>query len=822
MHSMRYLFRRMLRSPGFTTMALAIIALAIGVNLGVFAFIQAILFHALGVPEPGRVVYYTLGNGVMKIPLSMPAYEALRSSADMKGIFAWKSTQFRVQAGTGVTNAYGAMVTGNTFTVLGLKPSLGRFFNEADDALGGGKDGWAAVLGYSYWRTHFGANPNVIGQNITVEGMPVHIVGVLPPEFKGILPAVSVGILLPRYFEAVSGPNGGDLTKTGTMAWYVFGRLPQGASIQSVQARLKAIEPSFRRLADPKGTIFTSALFLNTPPGSLLRVQDGRFGVSMIQLYAPLLVATEGPVGFMLLFCCCNLILLFAGRASQEAHAAAIRVALGARLGNEVRFAMLEATVLAAMGCLIATPIAWGVARILCLVIQSIPGFDGFPIIYPSAPIAITAMGLTLAIACLTGACTCLWQGRKRAIICLQEGRGTTATRSRNWIIGFEVFASILLITAVMVSGIGFQKLSSQPSGFGEGSAVVVSLDIKRDTSGIAVGPQKESASEKMDRILNRIESSPGVQSVAVMNMPPLSDGTAIDQVSTHSEGALSLQQQIWPANVSVKYFSAVGTRIVRGRDFTKDDLAGDPVCVLGNPAASALFSKENPLGKYLYKGGDAAKNEAPAPYCRVVGVAEDAHIKSMSDPPDTAVYLLTKGAMPNIVVKAATSGLAVQAVRNAVHTVDPAALDSSIETIQEHINDDLRVWRVITLSGVLCACIAAIILCIGFFGILSLQVAERKREIGIQIALGANRTQVCMSVMKKLRRAVLIGLVLGSGAALLAASSLAEIYHLSAGFVIGGYLGSLILLGILLLAAAFVPLRRALAVSPMECLNSE
>jgi ABC-type antimicrobial peptide transport system permease subunit len=193
-----------------------------------------------------------------------------------------------------------------------------------------------------------------------------------------------------------------------------------------------------------------------------------------------------------------------------------------------------------------------------------------------------------------------------------------------------------------------------------------------------------------------------------------------------------------------------------------------------------------------------------------------------MSDSTDPVVYLLTKRAMPTLVVRAATSGLAIQAVRNAVQAVDPDALASSIDTIGTLIDRDLRMWRVITLAGGLCAGLAAMILGVGFFGILSLQVAERKREIGIQVALGANRLQVCASVMKKLRRALLVGLVLGSGTGLLAAIALAQVYGLSAGFVVGGFLCSLILLGILLVAAAAVPLRRALAISPMECLASE
>ena len=204
------------------------------------------------------------------------------------------------------------------------------------------------------------------------------------------------------------------------------------------------------------------------------------------------------------------------------------------------------------------------------------------------------------------------------------------------------------------------------------------------------------------------------------------------------------------------------------------------------------------------------------------MGVAEDVHFRSLSGSTDTIVYRLAKSLFPNIIVRAVNSGLAIQAVRNAVKSVAPDSLTPRIETIQEHMDDDLRLTRVIALSAALCALFSAIILSIGFFGILSLQVAERRREIGIQIALGANRSRICLSVMRKLRRSVIFGLILGSIAALFAATDVAQVYHLSAETVFAGYLGSLVLLGVLLLAAAAVPLKRALGVSPMECLASE
>lgn len=823
MTSTRYLFRRMFRSAGFSTMVIVTIALAIGINLGVFAITRSATFNSIGVPEADRLVYYTLGSGADTMPnLSGPVYEALRADGVVKDLLAWLPEQFHIQTRSGTTNTFGAIVTGNTFSVLGLKPSLGRFFNEVDDAPGGGPDGWTAVLGYTYWKTEYGAKPNVIGQIMLIDGAPVRIVGVLPKDFIGIS-GLQPGIMLPNHFMEVSRPGKFGFDYPGNRSWYVFGRLPQGVSIQEVQANLRAIEPLVRKQADTDGMAFPSSFFSNTPPGSLLGVKDGRHGAVSAGSSMISLVIVEGLAGSVFLFCCCNLILLFTGRAKREAQATAIRMALGARLGNEVRFAMLEATMLAAIGCLIGVPIAWGIVRGFALLVQSMIGIDVFSTVAPSPALILTAIGIVLAVGCGTGACASLWQGRNRPSLSLETGIGVTTSRTSNWIIGVEVFACILLVTLVVIGSIGFQKLANLPSGFASDGAVTATLNFAGNSHDASDATIKAEQDEKTDRILRRIEAAPGVQSTATMNMPPLGLGTtASAEVEVRGEDGALRQQRIWPASVSARYFSAIGTRIIRGRDFVAGDLAGDPVCVLGNPAVSALFHNENPLGKLVYQDGDASKNEAPVLYCRVVGVAENAHFKSMSDPADPVVYLLTKEALSTIVVRAATSGLAIQAVRNAVQAVDQDCLASGIDTIESIIERDLRMRRVITLAGGLCAGIAAMILGVGFFGILSLQVSERKREIGIQIALGANRTQVCVAVMKKLRRAVLTGLVLGSGAALFAATKLAELYNLSGGFVIGGFLGSLVLLGILLMAAASVPLRRALAVSPMECLNSE
>lgn len=800
----RYLFRRVLRSPGFTVMVVLTIALGIGVNCGIFSLTKAIFLQSLGVPAPNRLVYYTLGTGPdTQIKFADQEYRALRSTLAKQDILAWLPTRLRLQTPGGFVRLDGALVSGNAFSVLRLKPFLGRFFGKADDVPGGGKEGWTAVLGYSYWKSHWGANPNIVGRTITLDGALVQIVGVLPHQFTGIEPLSNPDILLPRQFGKVAH-IGGIFVGRGVAIfpiWFVLGRLPSGVSIHQLRAKLQVIEPAFLKATNLPND--WPSWFPNTKPGSLLGVHDAQMGVTLEfrSLRTPLVVL-ELLAAALLLFCCCNLVLLFIGRARREAHATAIRFVLGARLADQARLAMAEATMLAGMGCLLAFPIAWSTARFLSLAIQSAPGLRTFPTISPGNSLLLTAAAVTLTIACLTAAGASVWQARNRPSIRLKEAGPVVSRRSPSWIVGFEVFASILLITATVTSAVGLQTLSHD-SGFGDGSAVMVQLNSFG-------GFDPATFFSEVHRIVSRIRSSPGVQAVATTGMLPLSSSSSSDVAKVYGAGGVVRKLYVSSLTVSVNYFSAIGTKIVRGRGFIPRDLAGGPACVLSRNAASALFPDENPVGKYL-----------DSPACRIVGISEDAHFTSMSLPANPVVYQLSRGGLPFIVVKATTSGMAVQAVRNAVDAVIPRGVGAA-DTIQSHVNKDLRLWRVTTLAGTLCASLVSVILMIGFFGILSLQVAERRREIGIRIAIGANWAQVSVALIKTLGPAVLVGLALGSAGALPAAVRLAQLYHLTTTFVIAGYLGSLALLVFLMLAASALPLSRAIAISPVECLSSE
>jgi len=635
----------------------------------------------------------------------------------------------------------------------------------------------------------------------------------LPPEFHGIAPLADVSILLPHSFQNVVNPGESRFTKPNYIEWEALGRLQSGSSIQSVQTNLRSFEPSFRRMADPENQLFGSTLFSNTTPGSLVTVWDGRLGITPIKTVLPPILAMEGLAAAILLFCGCNVTLLFLARAGREAHAAAIRAALGARLITELRFAALECGLLAALGCIVGVPLSWAVLRAFAVATASASQFEIISAIYPSTTQVAWFVGMALVLASLLGAAIRLYHGKQEARIGLQQGRTATSMRSRGWIIALEVLVALPILASTILCSAGLRRAATQPSGFDEHGPVVASFDIGRRAAADPSGVRGPGGGERLRRVLERIEASPGVESVAEINVPPLSGATSSALVSAYGQRGGLRQLQIWPADVSAQYFSTIGTRILRGRAFRLEDVPGGPVCVLSNRAANELFSSDNPLGKSLYQGGF---------YCRIIGVSENAHFKSMTQRQEAVVYRLTDVPMPSVIVRASTTSLAIQAIRDAATSVDPGMLASTIDTVAMRMDADLRIQRVLTLAGMSCAALSGMILTIGFFGVLSLQVSERKREIGIAVALGASRIGVCAFIARKLRASLVFGLVLGSLFSFLASDSLIHLFGLNAFFAIAAYLGSLAMLGVLLALAGFVPVRRALNVSPMECLSSE
>jgi putative ABC transport system permease protein len=812
-----YIFRRLLRAHSFSLVVIATVALAIGINCGLLSVTRSILFRSLGVPDADRLLYYTLGNGSDAIPFSGPAYEALRAKAVSKEFAIWNSSiDLILQNDEGAKRVSGALVNGSFFAVMKLTPTLGRFFSEDDDRPGGGSSGWSVVLGYDYWKSQYNGSPLVIGTVLHINGVPVQIVGVLPKGFTGMTPPMTTEMLLPRRFLSILSPKQDRFSFVGDMEWNVFSRLPQGSTREAVEANLHVIDANVLNAADPTRTIFTAENFPTMAYGHLISVSSGQLGATNgLKAIRMPLFAMEALGLLLFLLCTCNLILLFAGRIARQSNETAIRLALGASRNKLFHVDVLEAIVLATIGSVVAIPLAWGMAHALSLIIQSTDGFNSFPTVDPTLPFLFMASGVAIVISIISAFAASHWQSKRSPTLRLGTGNRLITSLPNPWTVGIEIFVAILLISVAAAGVAGFETFVHEPSGLGTDNVATASLTD--------IGDDAADTNQKVTRILERIASAPGVQSVATMNITPLTGETTRATFSARlSSGARPARAGMWPEEVSLNYFSAAGTKVVRGRDFVSEDLAGEPVCLISAKAATALFNSENSIGNLIYSGESGRLSQSTKAYCRVIGVTEDVHLESMTALPNEAIYKLTRNLMPNIIVRASSGQLAIQAVRNAVHSVAPLNLTSNLGSIQTHIDDDLRIIRLLTIFAALCASTTACIMAICIFGVLALEISARKRDIGIQIALGADKFSICKAVIRRFSKAVGLGFGFGSVLAILIIRRLTEQYAVSPQDGILAYTaGSLIVLLIVLIAAC-IPLQRAISISPLECLRAE
>jgi len=329
---LRYGFRTLVKNPGFTAVAIVTLALGIGANTAIFSLTYAVILKSLPVPNPGELVRYTFReSGESDLSLSGPVYDALRKHETVvQDILAWSGADLALRENGTVTREAGALMTGNGFRTLELRPYLGRVFGDSDDVPGGGPNGYQALLGYECWKQHFQADPAIVGRSLAINGRPVTIIGVLPAGFEGLIAGQRAHIVLPLAFEEVINAPNPQRHAAGNFWLTVIGRLKPGESVQTAEANLRATDAAVREEADPTH-LFLRGFFAPFQ----IRVESGRSGRSFLKVtYSRPLLALEILVGLLLLLCCANTALLVLARVSGRLREFAVRSALGAGRGR--------------------------------------------------------------------------------------------------------------------------------------------------------------------------------------------------------------------------------------------------------------------------------------------------------------------------------------------------------------------------------------------------------------------------------------------------------------------------------------------------------
>ncbi len=760
-----YGLRMLRRSPSFTAVAILTLALGIGANTAIFSLTYAVILKSLPVPNPDELVRYSFNEpGATDLSISGPAYDALRKHETVdQDILAWSRADLAVRQNGSVMNVRGALITGNGFPVLELAPYIGQTFGKQDDAPGGGPNGYQALLGFSYWKQHFDGKKTALGQALSINGRSVRVIGVLPPDFDGLIAPQRADIVLPLSFEEIIHAPTPQRHAPGDNWLTVIGRLKPGESLESARANLQATAKIVREEADP------SHRFMG---GLQFHVESGRSGRSFLRAdYSQPLLILEVLVGLILLLCCLNAALLMLARVTGRFREFAVRGALGASRGRLLRQMLTEVGLLAACGLGLGIWLGWAAARSLVSMLGTIgepPTLD----VNPQTAILAFAAGATLVSVLVAGLWPALRASRIDPALDLKRSEAISSFSSNRlgtWIVPAQVALSItLLSSAVLLSGT-FIHLLLEHAGFRPDGVTIATVDLS------SVNPTPKQAGRDIRDIAKALKAAPGVEASTILPVVPIDGWTASHYFSLGKHGAVHTDMQTWVESASPTYFEVMGTRILEGRGFTQADESGARVCILSSSAAAYFFPNEDAIGRFVYSGGEDPHEDGqvldPRNACRVIGVSEDAQFLSLREAAPRVLYDLATGdewgTGASFAVRSSSSSLAAEAIRNAVRRQVPGIPDPEIFTFNELIENHLEKERMLMSLSVSFGCVALLLVALGLYGVLARSVTLRTKEIGLRLALGAQPRDAVMQVIRRGLHLVIVGAIVGVPVAL-------------------------------------------------------
>jgi predicted permease len=830
-HDVRYGLRALLKSPAFTVVTLVSLALGIGANTAIFQLIEAIHMRSLPVRAPEELVQINIrdwdwAKGTFTnwhAELTNPMWEELRDRQEgFSGLAVFGDGSFNLAAGGEAHRANGYFVNGDFFNVLGVAPMLGRVFSSADDVRG--CPGGIAVVSYGFWQRELGGDPGVIGHQLSLDGRPAQVIGVTPPSFFGpeVGKTFDLAVPLCSDWQVFSGIARLDM-RTG---WWLsaLGRLRPGWTAPRAAAQLDAISPAIMQATLPPsydtedGKKYLAYRLTATPAANGLSQLRERYDTPLYFLLA--------TAGLVLVIACANLANLLLARASTREREIAVRLALGASRGRLIRQLMTESLLLAVAGAAAGR----GLARLANELLVDFLSDPTHALTLPLDP-NLRILGFTVGLAVLTCVIFGLWPAWSAArtdvglVLKGAGGHGSTSGRERfgvrRFLVGTQVALSFVLVCGALLFVRSFNNLVTVDTGLRVAGVTTVNLDL----TPAKLGDRFPAVQRE---IIDRLRATPGLANVATVTEMPLS-GNSWNMHVYPADGAGANDKEGVNSNftrVSPEFFDAMQLPVVAGRNFTAaDDQGAVKVAIVNQAFADAVTHGASPLGFRFHT--ERASTTGVVELYEVIGLVPSSKFGSLRENLGPIVYVAS-GQAPEqrpygglVIWSPLAQPEVFDAVKRTVAAIAPAAtLD--FDRLDAMIARTLVPERLMATLSTLFGLLAALVASIGLYGVVAYSVARRTHEIGIRMALGADRRRVSFMVVREslvlLGAGLAVGLVLSIVAATVVRSLL---YGLAPWDPITLAMAAGLML-VVTVVASFLPARRAASVDPMVALRNE
>jgi predicted permease len=855
LQDLRYGIRRLLKSPGFTVVAVLSLALGIGANTAIFSLVDAVLLKTLPVRKPEELALFKWASGerspaishngtrdqepgtglTLSTSFSLPAFEQMRAHTQtLSDLFAFAP---RGELNVGVDGqaevAGGQLVSGNFHSGLGVRPALGRMINNDDDQTSANP---VAVISFRYWRRRFGLDPAVVGKTININGASFTIVGVTPPQFySGMEVGNSPDLTLPLALARLLEPNSQSQSELA-QAWYwwvrVMGRMKPGMNLEQARAELERI---FQQSAQAG---WEAAPADRRPPDSgprdlprLRALPGGQGEIYLRQSYEQPLRVMLIVVGLTLLVACANIANLLLARAVTRRQEMAVRLALGAGRFRIVRQLLTESLLLAFAGSALGWLLAW-LSRGLLLMWGPGRGSQ----LDAELSMDWRVFGFTMAVAVSTGLLFGLAPALRATRVDLNSAlkENTRGSKGALSVLGKSLVIAQVAVSLVLLIGAGLfirtlHNLQNVSLGFNAENLLIFRIDPR------AKGYGAEQTAPLYQRICERLEAVPGVRSATISEFAALSGSGR--NGPAYVEGRATLprnENNVFQQRVRWNYLQTMEIKLLAGRGFNpQDDERAMKVAVINQTMARRFFGDENPLGKRFGFGRAENSNQI-----EIVGVARDSrYLRPRRDIPSIAYLPFPQVSLGMTTFTVKTAGDPTQmtaAIRAAMREVDKDLPLFGVKTQTEQMDQSLAQERFFPKLTSFFGLLALLLAGIGLYGVMSYAVAQRTHEIGIRMTLGATQENILRRVVGQGMLLASIGVVIGLAAAfaltrLITSNATYDLTRFISDFLYGvratdplTFAAVALLLLLVALLACYLPARRATKVDPMVALRCE